>query len=88
MMFAATGIVILVAAVRFDPEEAKGMDATLRSFTQTPVGPWLLVAVAIGPVLFEVFSSASARHPPPRVSGPSVGASAIPSVRAGTARRR
>ncbi|MDO0911046.1 DUF1206 domain-containing protein [Streptomyces sp. DT2A-34] len=61
MVFAAAGIFILVAAVRFDPDEAKGVDATLRSFTQTPVGPWLLVAVAIGLVLFGVFSFASAR---------------------------
>ncbi|MER5223873.1 DUF1206 domain-containing protein [Streptomyces flaveus] len=61
VVFAAAGIFILVAAVRFDPDEAKGVDATLRSFTQTPVGPWLLVAVAIGLVLFGVFSFASAR---------------------------
>ncbi|ELP67208.1 DUF1206 domain-containing protein [Streptomyces turgidiscabies] len=60
-VFAAAGIFVLVAAVRFDPHEAKGMDATLRSFTQTPAGPWLLVAVAIGLVLFGVFSFASAR---------------------------
>ncbi|MCT9082502.1 DUF1206 domain-containing protein [Streptomyces fulvoviolaceus] len=61
VVFAAAGIFILVAAVRFDPDEAKGVDATLRSFTQTPVGPWLLVAVAIGLILFGVFSFASAR---------------------------
>lgn len=63
VVFAAAGIFILVAAVRFDPEEAKGVDATLRSFTQTPVGPWLLVAVAVavGLILFGVFSFASAR---------------------------
>ncbi|WP_405825706.1 DUF1206 domain-containing protein [Streptomyces sp. NBC_01390] len=60
-VFAAAGLFVLVAAVRFDPHEAKGMDATLRSFTQTPAGPWLLVAVAIGLVLFGVFSFASAR---------------------------
>ncbi|MFD4561225.1 DUF1206 domain-containing protein [Streptomyces sp. NPDC058469] len=61
VVFAAAGVFILVAAVHFDPHEAKGVDATLRSFTQTPVGPWLLVAVAIGLVLFGVFSFASAR---------------------------
>jgi hypothetical protein len=37
------------------------MDATLRSFAHTPVGPWLLVAVAIGLVLFGGSSFASAR---------------------------
>ncbi|MCX5363802.1 DUF1206 domain-containing protein [Streptomyces sp. NBC_00124] len=61
VVFAAAGIFILVAAVQFDPDEAKGVDATLRSFTQTPAGPWLLVAVAIGLILFGVFSFASAR---------------------------
>ncbi|MGW0633466.1 DUF1206 domain-containing protein [Streptomyces sp. NPDC002758] len=55
------GIFILVAAIRFDPDEAKGVDATLRSFTQTPVGPWLLVAVVIGLILVGAFSFASAR---------------------------
>ncbi|MGP3637161.1 DUF1206 domain-containing protein [Streptomyces sp. 24-1644] len=61
VVFAAAGIFILAAAVRFDPAEAKGVDATLRSFTQTPAGPWLLFAVAIGLILFGVFSFASAR---------------------------
>ena len=51
-----------MAAVRFDPGEAKGVYAALRSFTQTPVGPWLLVAVAIGLIPFGVFSFASARR--------------------------
>ncbi|MEV0260705.1 DUF1206 domain-containing protein [Streptomyces sp. NPDC050617] len=60
-VFAAAGVFILIAAVQFDADEAKGVDATLRSFTQTPVGPWLLVAVAIGLILFGVFSFASAR---------------------------
>lgn len=61
VVFAAAGTFILVAAIRFDPHEAKGVDATLRSFARTPAGPWLLVAVAIGLVLFGVFSFASAR---------------------------
>ncbi len=60
-VFAAAGVFILIAAVQFDPDEAKGVDDTLRSFTETPAGPWLLVAVAIGLVLFGVFSFASAR---------------------------
>ncbi|MFJ6897347.1 DUF1206 domain-containing protein [Streptomyces hokutonensis] len=61
VVFAAAGVFILVAAVRYDPHEAKGVDATLRSFAQTPVGPWLLVVVGIGLVLFGIFSFASAR---------------------------
>ncbi|MEV3859370.1 DUF1206 domain-containing protein [Streptomyces sp. NPDC050095] len=61
IVFAAAGVFILVAAVRFDANEAKGVDATLRSFTHTPAGPGLLVAVAIGLILFGAFSFASAR---------------------------
>lgn len=62
VVFAAAGVFVLVAAVRFDPDEAKGGDATLRSFAQTPAGPWLLVAVAVGLILLGVFSFASARR--------------------------
>ena len=51
-----------MAAVRFDPDGAKGVDATLRSFAQTQAGPRLLVAVAIRLILFGVFSFASARR--------------------------
>ncbi|MFG3280522.1 DUF1206 domain-containing protein [Streptomyces sp. NPDC048111] len=58
---AAAGVFVVFAALRFDPEQAKGVDATLRSFAATPVGPWLLVAVACGLTLFGAFSFASAR---------------------------
>ncbi|WP_078651298.1 DUF1206 domain-containing protein [Streptomyces xylophagus] len=61
VVFAGVGVFALIAAVRFDPHQAKGMDATLRTFAHTPAGPWLLVAVAIGLVLFGGFSFASAR---------------------------
>jgi hypothetical protein len=61
VVFAGVGVFALVAAVRFDPREAKGMDATLRSFSHTPLGPWLLVAIAVGLILFGAFSFASAR---------------------------
>ena len=60
-VFTGVGVFVLVAAIRFDPHQAKGMDATLRTFAHTPAGPWLLVAVAVGLVLFGGFSFASAR---------------------------
>ncbi|MBM9504723.1 DUF1206 domain-containing protein [Actinacidiphila acididurans] len=60
-VFAGAGVFVLTAAVRYDPGRAKGMDATLRSFAGTSAGPWLLVAVAAGLVLFGLFSFASAR---------------------------
>ncbi|MET9697210.1 DUF1206 domain-containing protein [Streptomyces sp. NPDC006529] len=60
-VFAVAGGFVCYAAWRYDPGQAKGVDDTLRSFTETPAGPWLLVAVAVGLVLFGVFSWAMAR---------------------------
>ncbi|MEU7121898.1 DUF1206 domain-containing protein [Streptomyces zaomyceticus] len=56
LVFAAVGFFGLKAAIESDPGEAKGMDDALRSLAQSPVGPWLLIAVAVGLVLFGVFS--------------------------------
>ncbi|MGW7349134.1 DUF1206 domain-containing protein [Streptomyces sp. NPDC054854] len=60
-VFTAVGGFIVYAAVRYDPAQAKGTDDTLRAFTQTAAGPWLLVVVAVGLMLFGVFSWAMAR---------------------------
>jgi hypothetical protein len=60
-VFAGAGVFAVVAAVRFDPHKAHGMDDTLRSFAHTPAGPWLLVVIAVGLILFGCFSFASAR---------------------------
>lgn len=57
----AVGAFVLVAAVRHKAGEAKGMDDVLRSFRDTPVGPSLLVAVALTLVAFGLFSWVSAR---------------------------
>ncbi|MFE9775231.1 DUF1206 domain-containing protein [Streptomyces sp. NPDC005931] len=61
LVFVAAGAFAVRAAVDYRPDEAKGLDDTLRSFADTPLGPWLLVCVATGLVLFGVFSFAMAR---------------------------
>lgn len=61
VVFAAAGAFAVRAAVDYEPKKAKGLDDTLRSFADTPLGPWLLVLVAAGLVLFGVFSFAMAR---------------------------
>ncbi|MEV6653223.1 DUF1206 domain-containing protein [Streptomyces sp. NPDC051219] len=61
LVFAAVGGFAVQAAVSYEPDKAKGIDDTLRSFADTPVGPWLLVAVAAGLALFGLFSFAMAR---------------------------
>ncbi|NEC13236.1 DUF1206 domain-containing protein [Streptomyces sp. SID8014] len=61
LVFAAAGVFALLAAADYDPDEAKGMDDTLRSFADTPAGPWLLVLVAVGLAAFGLSSFADAR---------------------------
>ncbi|MFI7092662.1 DUF1206 domain-containing protein [Streptomyces lydicus] len=60
-VFAVAGAFAVKAAVRHDPGRAKGMDDTLRSFADTPAGPWLLALIAAGLALFGLFSFAMAR---------------------------
>ncbi len=57
----ATGLFVLLAAVRFDASEAKGLDETLRSFADTPAGPVLLIAAAVGLLVFGLYSFCEAR---------------------------
>ncbi|WP_432036535.1 DUF1206 domain-containing protein [Streptomyces cucumeris] len=61
VVFAVAGGFAATAARRYDPDEAKGLDDTLRTFADTAAGPWLLVAVAVGLALFGAFSFAMAR---------------------------
>ncbi|MCF1593087.1 DUF1206 domain-containing protein [Streptomyces muensis] len=61
LVFAVAGVFAVRAAVDYEPERAKGLDDTLRTFADTPLGPWLLACVAAGLVLFGVFSFAMAR---------------------------
>ncbi|MFD3564058.1 DUF1206 domain-containing protein [Streptomyces sp. NPDC058686] len=61
VVFAAAGGFALTAAVQHKAGKAKGMDDTLRSFADTPVGPWLLMLIAVGLMAYGMFSWASAR---------------------------
>ena len=61
IVFGAAGLFLLIAAATANAHKAKGIDATLRAFTKTPAGPWLLVLVAIGLVLFGCYSWAESR---------------------------
>ena len=61
LVFAMAGVFAVRAAIDYEPDQAKGLDDTLRTFADTPLGPWLLVCVAAGLVLFGVFSFAMAR---------------------------
>ena len=59
---APVGLFLLVAAVRADPEQAKGLDALLLEASHNPVGRVLVVLAAAGFVVFAVYSVLEARY--------------------------
>ena len=61
LVFATAGVFAVRAAIEYEPDKAKGLDDTLRSFADSPAGPALLACVAVGLVLFGLFSFAMAR---------------------------
>jgi hypothetical protein len=61
VVFAAIGIFAVVAGVQAQPGKAKGLDSALRTFAHTPLGPWLLVLVAAGLIMFGLFSCCEAK---------------------------
>jgi hypothetical protein len=60
-VFATAGIFLVVAAADANPGQAKGIDSALRALAHTPLGPWLLVLVALGLMTFGAFSLCLAR---------------------------
>jgi Domain of Unknown Function (DUF1206) len=60
-VFAGAGALLAYAGITFDPNKAQGFDGTLRQFAKTPVGPWLLVVVALGLAVFGLYSFCEAR---------------------------
>jgi len=61
IVFITGGVFLVVAAAEAKPGQAKGIDSSLRALAHTPLGPWLLVIVAIGLVMFGLFSWCQAR---------------------------
>jgi hypothetical protein len=60
-VFVTIGVFLAIAAVDAKPGEAKGIDSGLLVFARTPLGPWLLVLVAVGLIMFGTFSCCEAR---------------------------
>jgi hypothetical protein len=60
-VFATIGVFLVIAAKDASPRQAKGIDSALRALAHTPLGPWLLVIVAIGLMMFGVYSWCEAR---------------------------
>ena len=61
IVFIVAGVFLMVAAAEAQPGQAKGVDSSLRELAATPLGPWVLVLVAIGLIMFGLFSCCEAR---------------------------
>jgi hypothetical protein len=61
LVFAGVGVFFIIAGAEHNAGKAKGIDATLRSFAHTPLGPVVLVVIALGLVLFGGYSFVEAR---------------------------
>jgi hypothetical protein len=59
---ALIGILVVIAAIRFNPAQASGLDAALKSLASQSFGPYLLIVVALGLACYGVFCFFDARY--------------------------
>ena len=62
-MLGVLGILVVIAAVTHDPQQAGGLDEALKTLTELPFGVVLLGVVAVGLIAYGVFCFARARWP-------------------------
>jgi hypothetical protein len=60
--YTIAGVLVVAAAVTYDPNKARGLDAALRTLAQASYGPWLLGLIALGIAAFGVFCFAQAKY--------------------------
>jgi amino acid permease len=62
VVFTIVGIFLIVAALQYNPSEAKGLDTALLELLRQPFGPLLLAIVAIGLFCYGIYSLVEARY--------------------------
>ncbi|MGP1387751.1 MAG: DUF1206 domain-containing protein [Thainema sp.] len=60
--FLIIGGFFIQAAIRANPNEARGLGGALRTLEQQPYGPWLLGLVALGFIAYGIYLEARARY--------------------------
>jgi hypothetical protein len=60
--YAIAGVLLTSAAVTYDPDKARGLDAALKTLAGTSYGPWLLGLIALGIFAFGVYCFFQARY--------------------------
>ncbi|MFB9236782.1 DUF1206 domain-containing protein [Plantactinospora siamensis] len=59
---AVAGVLVVTAAVQYEPKKARGLDAALRTLADKPYGPFLLTLVALGIAAFAGYCVIQARY--------------------------
>jgi Domain of Unknown Function (DUF1206) len=60
--YAIAGILVVAAAVTYDADKARGLDAALKTLAANSWGVWLLALIALGIAAFGVYCIAQARY--------------------------
>lgn len=60
--YAVAGLLLVVAAIQYDSDKARGLDATLTVLSQQSYGPWLLALMAVGIAAYGLFVVVEARY--------------------------
>ena len=60
--YAIAGGLVIAAAVNYDPEKARGLDAALKALADSSSGVWLLGLIALGIAAYGVYCIAQAKY--------------------------
>jgi len=61
LVFALAGVLVIDAAITFDPAKAGGLDKALHTLRNQPFGEFLLILAALGLIAFGIYGLAEAR---------------------------
>lgn len=61
VVFVILGVLVVIAAVKYDPAKANGLDGALKTLAAQPYGKWLLTIVALGLIAFGLYGLAEAK---------------------------
>jgi hypothetical protein len=62
VVFCIIGFFVIQAAVKFNPDEAKGLDEALQSLAENYYGAWVLGVVAVGLIAYGFYMIVEARY--------------------------
>lgn len=61
VVFGIIGVLVMIAAVQYDPNKAKGLDGALKTLAGQPYGKWLLGLIALGFLAYGMYGLAESK---------------------------